>query len=335
MHALSLSRRTYLTIYGVPLFIILASVSLALSPLLQQNPALVMGITYDLTLLGPLLYLILIWNKKIPKITVVPFFIIGLALSSLLLPENTHLSFMKSWVLPLIELVVLGTITYKVIQLRKAYQTQKGEDFLAMFRKCGAEVLGNRLLANALATEASVVHYAFFNWKKRPSVPNAYTYHLKSGIGGTLIGFIMVLLIETIALHFIAASWSVVLAWILTGSSIYCAIQLFAHMRSLAKRPILIGENSLTVRYGLFADATIDFSLIESVELFKEEQKEKGVKKVALLGELEEHNIRLRLKAKVPVLGVYGITKSYHTLLFFVDEKERFIADLELAMQGA
>ena len=119
MNAVSLTPRNYLMIYGIPAAVIVASVCLALSPLLQQNPALITGITYDLALTSPLLYLLLIWNKNIPKITVVPFFILGLVLATFLLPENTHLNLLTTWVLPLIELTVISTIGYKIFQLRK------------------------------------------------------------------------------------------------------------------------------------------------------------------------------------------------------------------------
>jgi len=323
-----LTFRQYLLIYGIPLSVILVGIGLALSPLIVTSPELIMGIAYDLTLTAPIAYLILIWNKKIPRITVAPIFILGLGLATFLLPENQHVQGITTWLFPIVELAIMSTIGYQVIQFRKKYRYQASTDFLSTFRHVAKEVTGNARIANVMATEAAVFHYAFFNWRKSKVADNAFTYHQKSGTNGLIWGLIMVILVETIALHFLVASWSVLFAWVVTGSSIYLAVQLFAHLKSLAKRPILIEKNHLSIKYGLFADATISFEEIERVEVFKQEVTGDGIKKIALLGDAEAHNIRLILKKEVPVIGVYGLTKSYHTLLFFVDDQQGFINQL-------
>ena len=121
-------------IYGLPIAMILFSILLAISPLLEQYPNLAMGITYDLILTAPLLFIFLSRKNKNSKLHVVAFFILGIVLATVLLPENQqeHLDYIKRYLLPLVELTVAMALIFKIykgVQLFKS-NADVGDGFL-------------------------------------------------------------------------------------------------------------------------------------------------------------------------------------------------------------
>ena len=136
---------------------------------------------------------------------------------------------------------------------------------------------------------------------------------------------IFLILMETLVLHILVARWSELIAWILTISSLYVSIQLFAHIKAMLQRPIEITDGKLHIRYGLFGDTEIGLDNIESVEFSNTNTSvEKGTKKLALFGDLEQTNTKITLKQEETLNGFYGFTSKYNSLLFYVDERDEF-----------
>ncbi len=75
------------------------------------------------------MYYLLIRKKAIPKITVLTIFVIGLVVSSSILPleQQGILSLVKKVVVPIIELVVLVVVIYKSRIVIRNYKKQKNE----------------------------------------------------------------------------------------------------------------------------------------------------------------------------------------------------------------
>ena len=146
--------RSYLLVYSVPALIVLVSLVLARSSILGNHPEIAIGILMDLTVLMPLLYILMIWRKPIPKITIVPVFVLGFIISSILLKGHlqTELDFIQTFILPLVELAVIGAITYVVIQTRKELTKLKGyeTELYENLRLASFQVLNNKRLSNVL-----------------------------------------------------------------------------------------------------------------------------------------------------------------------------------------
>jgi len=199
-----------LLIFGTLLFIILASVFLALSPLMEQYPDLAIGITYDLTLTAPLLYFLFIRKKKIPKITIVPLFILGVILATMLLPEDRHyhLDLVKTYALPGIELAVLSMIFYKVGKTIKAFKknSRKIDDFYLVFKESAIEVLGNSKFCKFITTEIAMIYYGLFSWKRKTLSENQFTNYKDNGTMPLLWAFIFIVLVETTVFHILLQS---------------------------------------------------------------------------------------------------------------------------------
>ena len=88
MDAFIFKHRNLIT-FGIPLFLILSVIVLANSSIFQLHPKeLSIGITFDLILVIPAIYFLLIRKREIPKITTVPFFIAGIVIASFIIPKD-------------------------------------------------------------------------------------------------------------------------------------------------------------------------------------------------------------------------------------------------------
>lgn len=326
-----------------PLVLLIPVLMLLTIVLLLRYPALFAGsessmfraLTIDLTFSIPLVYFLAIRKRQIPNITIVPVFILGVVLATLLIPQNHQqsLELIKTWVFPLVELSVLSLLVYKVVSLKKAYKQQKAQhfDFMDAFKQAALEVLPTRV-AGAFTTEASMFYYAFFAWKKTTLAQGAYSYHKNSGIQALLAALLMAVVVETLAIHFIIAQWSHIAAWILTGISAYTGIQIFAYIKSVAKRPTLLEDDKLVVRNGLMGNCEIPLHSIEKLEVFSGDLPEtyKDVRKASMFYQ----NVVLHLNQQVRVDGLYGMHKKTDVLAFYIDDVKAFEQAINTALKA-
>lgn len=316
-------------IIGSLLIIFSAMVLIANSPYFDKHTNLLsLGITVDLILTAPLVYFLFIRKTSIPKTTVIPLVLLGTFFCSLILPAKNqyYLEVFKTWGLPLIELSVLVLVTHKLIKTRKAFLKEETEtfDFFTNLKSACAEILPKSLVI-PMATEIGVFYYGFLNWKNVKLKANEFTYHKESGTIALLFGIILIVSAETIGLHYLLMKWNAVVAWIFTGLSVYSGIQIFGFLRSMTKRPILIENNKLFLRYGIMNETIIDINEIDSVEVTSRDiELNEGLRKLSFLGELESHNVIIHLKKENTIMGLYGIKRSYKSIACFIDHKETF-----------
>lgn len=317
-------------IVSVPLLIIAIMILLANSSYFGTSPnQLSLAITIDLLLTSPFIYFLLIRKTAIPKTTVIPFIILGVVVCSFIIPvENQYyLSLFKTWILPLIELSVLAFITYNFIKAIRLYKSKKNEmssDFFTILKQTCSNILP-KVAVIPFVTEISVFYYGFIYWKKRHLKANEFSYHKDSGTIGLLIALLFLIAIETVAFHLLLSKWNTTVAWILTGISIYSGIQILGFLKSMTKRPILVENNTLFLRYGIMNETTINIIDIESVELSsKDIELNNETRKLSFLGNLEGHNMIINLKKENTLTGLYGLKKTYKKLALHVDEKHQF-----------
>lgn len=317
---------------GVPLLLILVLLIIVKSSFFGINPgALSVGITFDLVLTIPI-YFLLIRKKNIPKITVVPIFILGVVIASFLLPnENQFILYpVKTWVLPIVEITVLIFVVYKVRTAVKSYKENKTltPDYYTALKSACLEILP-RQAALIFASEVALFYYAFFTWKKYLPKTNEFSYHKNSGTPAVLIAIIFIVLIETTVIHLLLLQWSPIGAWILTIISLYSGVMIFSFLKSIKRRFILIADGKLYLRYGILNEATIDLKEINAIELTRKSIKMDSLtRKLSPFGDLESHNLIIRLKNEHTLEGYYGFTKKFKTVIFNVDDPEELRSSL-------
>lgn len=314
--------------FGLPSILFTALILLTKTLIFKDNAILTFAVTFDLLISVPLIFFLLIRKSEISKTTIVPLILIGFLLGSYFLPKDgqSYLVLFKTLLLPLIELTILLLIGVKfrnAIKRNKALSNPNLDFFNHLKSNC-SEVLP-RKISLLFATEIAVFYYGFCNWKKIKVKENEFSYHKNSGTPAMLGAFILVIAIETMAFHFLLARWSITAAWILTAMSAYTAIQVFGFAKSLSKRPIVIGDNHLVVRYGMINEVDIVFEDIESIELStKTLEKKKLTKTLSPFGEMEGHNLILTLKKEYVLVGLYGLRKRCKTIAFYLDEPKDF-----------
>lgn len=124
--------------------------------------------------------------------------------------------------------------------------------------------------------------------------------------------------------------WSLVAAWILTGLSIYTALQVFGSARSLSKRPIAIDNEILTLRYGILSETKIPLSEVLTIEKTKQEFEKGDLRRtLSPIGEMEGVNLIITTRNEHTILGLYGFKKKFNTLGLHLDEPDRFHKEIE------
>ena len=320
---------SYFLIFTLPLAMICALAVLVSGPAFQENAQLLSkAVTFDLLIIIPSIYFLLINKTKIPKTTVIPVVILGLIVGKYVLPGEYHfyLDLFKKWALPVIEISVLafvGMKVYKAIQTFKNNKTDEADFYTILKKTCGDILPGPAVIP--VATEIAVFYYGFLNWRKKSFKENEFHYHRESGSVPLLFTIIFLIMVETVVLHILLALWNDTVAWILTLLSLYSLLQLFGFTRSIFKRPISIGSEQLFLRYGIMNEAVIDLREIAAVEISSRDiEANSKTAKLAFLGNLESHNLFLHLHRENTLTGLYGSKKKFKTIALHVDDKHRF-----------
>ena len=367
------SRPNWTLALGLPLLVIVACVVIVFSPLFALHTSrLSTAVTLDLTVTMPLLYFLAIRQTSVSKMTVIRVFVVGVLVAGLLLSGRSPLLHgIKTWVSPVVEMTVVLTIAWRFYRVRKQ---GRNPDFLTQARAMAGAVTGSQRVGEVMGSELAVLYYAFSPStitvpadSPHPLKAAAFSYARAGGALPVLGVFMMAMVAEGIGLHFLIAHWSVTTAWVLTGFSAYTLLQLFAHMRAIKARPIVVEEGVLHLRNGLAADVSVRIAEIEEMTLTRKgwsggnlsvgksstagksspvgktpssgktlsaedapSAEGEKVLQLALFGALESHTVRVKLREPVTVIRMFGIRRQANILLFAVDKGEELIEIIRL-----
>lgn len=305
---------------------------------IANNYKLSIGITFDLAFSVPLLHFLLSKRHNNLKYTTALFFTAGILIAGIIIPKNDQflLHGIKLWMVPIIE--ICGTLFF-VVKIKNALASYAESeaiknDFYTAFKGIATELLPHRL-ASIIAAEISAFYYGFFNWKKTVLDDNTYSYHKKGGVPALIGVFIFMILLEAAIFHLLLAKWSTKTAWVLSGVSVYAAIQAFGITRSIIKRPIRIIEDQLLIPYGILAETTLNLKNILSVQIApKSIPTDENSKCLSPFKKIDEPNIVIYLNKPYHIEGIYGSKKTFETLFINVDESESFIAQVQLLIKS-
>ena len=273
----------------------------------------------------------MIRKTKIPKGTAVTFLLLGVVIASYIIPKEhqTIINFAKQFLIPVIETSIF---TFVVLRIRKVYKNFKGAkenapDFMATLRIAVSEILPRKVV-EPFVLEIAMIYYCFFAWKK-PTLPNnAFTYHKKSDIALIFGVFIGLVLVETFVFHILIERWSPVVAWIGTGLSLYTMVQIIGIIKSTSRRPIILKDEKVVLRFGIMAETAIAYEDIERIELSQRTISHNPLAK-KLGTELTSHNVVIYLKKENILHGLFGIKNNFNILSLFVDDHKKFKEEID------
>lgn len=140
------------------------------------------------------------------------------------------------------------------------------------------------------------------------------TSHRRAAYGTLVAAFLIIVAVETAAVHFLVQMWSPLAAWGLTALSVYAAIWLVGDWRAIRARPSVLGPDRLRLRLGLRWEVDVPRAAIEAVEPGLSGETDLGLVLPASKG------ATLRLTEPVEVLGPYGIRRRARTIAVTLDE---------------
>lgn len=280
------------------------------------------GITFDLTISGPFLYWFFrVRTGKARALTVAPVFLAGTILATLLLPksEQQFVHQLRTFVVPFAELALLAALVQRVRNVRLG----PASDPYARISTAARALAGENRAADVIASEAAMVWYALFCWRRKPDEVDgdAFTLHERSG-WATILACIFVLLIaEGIGMHLLLGLWSPVASWVWTALDLWGAIWLLGDFHALRLRRSFIDAGALHLRYGLRWNVTVPLAAIASIEPVgsEAEWKRRDVLKVAML---DEPRWLITLREPLVARGLAGITKEIRAIALLPDDDQ-------------
>ncbi len=297
---------------------------------LQSPSALSFGITADLVMMVPLAYYFLVIRPyKLPRILLLPVFLLSTVAASFLLPQNgqQYLALLGYIAAPL-ELFLASYIIVQVRKTLRAYRIEKSRelDFYETLLLTLRKTFGDFRALNVLASEIAMFHFALSGWRQRP-FPGAgethFSYYRENSYGAVLVAIMFLLLIETVGLHLFIQGWSETIAWIITGLSIYSIFWLLGDFNAMRQRPIVVAENEILLRIGLRWTARFPLKAIASIKKIPElPEKHPLLLNAVVFGEPQ---LLLTLKSPVLVKGFLGIRKTVDEIALSVDQQSKFI----------
>lgn len=323
--------------YPLPLFLCLATVLVLIewlvvhsAPFSRGADRLSLGVTVDLIVILPLLYYWLIvrtgrWSK--PSIVAVFGGCVGLAKWLLPVTQHTYVDSI-AYAVPVLEAGVLLYMVWHGLALIRRYKLhqQTQSDFIHSLQLSLREITGNVTLSHIIASEAAVMRYSLLGWLPDTVSTDqriVLTSHRDSGQIAMLVMVMVVAGIESVAVHFLLARWSVTAAWLLTATSLYTLLFLIAETVTTVRRPSFLIDGRLHLRFGLRWSGVIDLADISKIERISEKP---DADKQTLTGPLlVQPNLLITLRNPVVLSGLYGIQKTVTRVALLIDSPDRLL----------
>ncbi len=299
-----------------------------------RKPDLIsLGVTLDVVLGIPLAYYFMVVRRAgISRATVLAVVMLSGLLAGAILPAANH-RYLGYWerVMALVEVGVLGLVAVKGRAVMRGFRAlqQQMPDFIGNLQRSLMPVIGNAWLVGALVGEVSVFRYSLFGWLcgiEKTVHQRAYTMHRESGQIALTCALLVIILIETAAVHLLVARAYPGAAWLLSAFSLYSLLFFVADTVALVKRPLLIDQSRVLLRLGLRWQGSFPISEIDRVGPVSEAPPKN---RATLNGcFLSTPNLLITLRQPIPITGPFGLRRSVRRIVLSIDDRDAFIREL-------
>ncbi len=256
-----------LALYGIDL------ACMASVPASAQAYTASVAVPFDLMVCVPLaFYLLVVRPRRLSPVFVLPVIYLGAAVSAYVVPSVE--ASLLAVLLPATLVVDAAILGHEGLRLVRAFQAARSTSDrpLDWFEKPLLELARNERVAHLTALECTIWYYLLGSWRTSPFVPvgsRAFSCHRQNGFLA-LSGVIMALLpIETAVIHVLVAQWSPVAACVLTAISLYTLAWFAGNTRAVVLNPLLVDNETLTVRWGAFFEEVIPLDAIARIDTNK------------------------------------------------------------------
>ncbi|GEM49241.1 hypothetical protein [Deinococcus cellulosilyticus] len=167
----------------------------------------------------------------------------------------------------------------------------------------------------------------------RPDKPSGIPHQNLGTLLGMLIGLGFLTFIEGGLVHvlLVAKFQAHLLAWVLTGISIYSFLWMIGHYQLLKTRGVEFREDGLYVPYGMTYQVCIPYGQIEDIQVTSPSKPEPQVLACCIGG---FSNLTLKLKTPVQAEVLFGVMKrSSTTVALYLPEPSKIRAELQVRLQ--
>lgn len=304
----------------------------------NENPALLSGAaTIDLTLGVTFAYYLLVVRRGVAGArTVLPAFLASIIAARFILPagHREFIGYVRYLGVPF-ELAVLGLIVVGVRTARRRLAAAGIERDVPERIKAvlGGAPIQSRVV-DIIATEASLVYYAFAAWGRRPFVPagaRAFSYHKRNSLAAILYTLSIASAAETVAIHFVLRALAPRAALAALAVSAFGTIWIIGFARAAQLRPIILTAGALYVRTGVQWSLDVPTSAIAHIEFGRVRAPAKRTPGY-LRATLGQPNVLIELREPIRAHGPYGITREVRRIGLVIDDLTGFRTAIESAV---
>ena len=174
-----------------------------------------------------------------------------------------------------------------------------------------------------LNQEILILYYALYIWKKKQRPNNCFNSYHKNPNITLYIGFLFLLLTETIIADVLLIKFSLfLLAKISILSSIYLIILFLAHIKALKFRLTCFSTEHLIIRHGIMSEVKLPYNMIK---LNNDDDSKSNIISFGLMSKIETNNVFIYFEKPMSISRLYGIKKSGNGMSFYVSEEKKFI----------
>ncbi|AYK08263.1 hypothetical protein GOP56_05090 [Brevibacillus sp. 7WMA2] len=257
--------------------------------------------------------------------------------------HQRYLDYVIFYVAPLVEIFFLCFIFFQIIRLYRDSKKHADRElsFYEAMEVALTKLFGDTPLKNVFLAEIKLFYYSFGVLFKKPDIRKdiSYSYHKTTIIKTMMIVFGLLLIAETVLLHWLLAKWSIIAAWIATAISIYAALYIVAFYNSVKYLPCTVTEDKVTLYAGYQSIAVIDIANIEAIQspnmsnvaLNPFEKGDSDVVNTTLM--MDSPSFEIKVKESAIHYGVFGMKKEFKRIMFKVDEPESFAQAIRSRME--
>ena len=323
------------------LFVVVAALMYAIdgviahsSQFLEQPGLLSAAVSFDLTIGVTFAYwLIVVRRKSAAPRTIVAVFVLSIAAAAATLPAG-HRDLVRyiryagiPFELAIIALIVIGVRRGRRSLVAAGTELDVPERIRIVFRGSGM----NRLTADILATETSMLYFALASWRRKPFIPSnatAFSYHRKNGYAAVLYALIPITLVESIAVDLVMRVHHPLAANILLAVDLFAAIWLLGFARAVQLRPILVTSDEVQIRNGIQWHLDVPRASIERIDVGRVAAPAKRTPGY-LRAALGTPNALITLRGPLEAYGPYGMTRTVNRVGLVVDDLASFQRTIE------
>ncbi len=307
------------------------------SPRFNERPELLSeAASIDLTLGVALAYYLLVIRRGLAKYrTILPVFLASAVAARFTLPagHRDSVAYLRYLGIPF-EIALLSLIAIGVRGTRRRLGAAGVE--LDLPERIRAVLGGSAMqprIADIVATEASLLFYAFASWGRRPFVSSgtrSFSYHKRNSLAAILYTLCLASATETLAVHFALRAIAPRIAMVVLAISAFGAIWILGFARAVQLRPILVSADTVQVRAGVQWSIEIPRTAIARIHFGRVRAPDKKTPGY-LRATLGQPNVMIELREPMRAHGPYGLSREVRRVGLVIDD----LAGFRCAMEGS